>query len=198
VPPEGGPWSEVEQDRAPVAFGNVVGGMQHLPSYTLYKNPDAFERAFVVSSAAPLDGNRSALAALKATDLSRIVLLEQLSETEPGEGHRDATIIEYRPNRVIVDVGGGSGGYLVLTDVWFPGWTCTVDGQSAEVLRGDYIFRAVRIPDGARTVVFRFEPQSYQNGTNISCISLGVLCGVTLAGLLLRRRLLFVDRFQRH
>jgi hypothetical protein len=192
--PEGDDWREVENDPRPAAFGNVVGGMQRLPPYTLYENVVAFPRAFVVAGAGRLPDGPRARDALKATDFRRTVLLEH-EPPDPGPTAaasplRPAAIREYRPNRVVIDVDGGAG-FLVLTDVWFPGWTCTVDGRPAEVYRGDYVFRAVSLPEGAREVVFRFVPDSYRLGKLISGLTLGLLAALTvLAGawLGLRRR----------
>jgi hypothetical protein len=191
--PEGDGWQEVENDPQPVGFGNVVGGMQTLPPYTLYKNADAFPRAFVVPHAGRLPEKTRALEELRGTDFRQTVLLEQEppdpERTTSGGPFRPAIIREYRSNRVAIDVDGG--GFLVLTDVWFPGWTCTVDGRPADVYRADYVFRAVRVPDGAREVVFRFAPDSYRLGKLISGMALGLLAGLTVAAgawLRLRRR----------
>jgi hypothetical protein len=184
LPPEGGGWQEVERDPEPVTFCNVTGGIKQIPSYTVYENRDTFPRAFVVPSAAPFPAGRSALAALKETDFRRTVLLESSPEADVAITHgeyRPVAIREYRPNRVTLDLDGGPGGYLVLTDVWFPGWTCTVDGQPAAVLRGDYVFRAVRVPDGAREVVFRFAPEMHHLGKVITGATLGLLAALTLA-----------------
>jgi uncharacterized membrane protein YfhO len=97
---------------------------------------------------------------------------------------RAAQIVEYRPNRVTLDLGGGPGGWLVLADVWYPGWVASVDGQPADVRRADFLFRAVAIPDGCRRVVFSFEPASYLRGRLISLVSLalvGIIGAVHLA-----------------
>jgi hypothetical protein len=181
---EGDGWREVEHDPQPVVFGNVVGGMWALPPYTLYENAGAFPRAFVVPHAGRLPDRPNALAALKGTDFRQTVLLDQEPpDAEPiasDKPFRPAVIREYRPNRVVIDVDGGAG-YLVLTDVWFPGWTCTVDGRPADVYRADYTFRAVRLPDGAREVVFRFAPECYRLGKLISAITLGLLVVLTVA-----------------
>ena len=150
--PEGDGWREVQHDPDPVAFGLIAGGMQHLPPYALYKNRSVFPRAFVVPHAAPLPATGSLRPVMKRTDFRQTVLLEGAAtgtteETSGGDSPTVA-ITDYRPNRVALDLGGGRGGYLVLTDVWFPGWKATVDGQPAEVYRADYVFRAVRVPDG--------------------------------------------------
>ena len=121
--------------------------------------------------AAALPDRPGTLDALKQTDFRQTVLLEGGREefpAPPAQGtYRAADVIDYRPNRVVLREDGPAG-WLVLTDVWFPGWKCTVNGRPAEVRRGDFAFRAVNVPEGPCEVVFTFEPESYRLGREIS------------------------------
>jgi uncharacterized membrane protein YfhO len=92
---------------------------------------------------------------------------------------RSATIKEYQPDRIVVEVEEGDPGYLVLTDIWYPGWQCTVDGEPAALYRANYLFRATPVPEGRHQMVFTFLPLTYQRGKWVSL--LGVLV-VTLIG----------------
>lgn len=182
-PGENESWQRVgPEDLRPRVFSFLAGGVQQLPPYSIYENRDAFPRAFLVQKGVPLAERTQALAQLKVTDFQREVLLEDA----PGE--RDATpspakepglasIRGYRPNRVDVDVRNAPPGYLVLTDVWFPGWTCTVDGHPAPIYRANFLFRAVAIPAGNHDVVFVFQPASYRWGRYVTAVALiGVVC----------------------
>jgi hypothetical protein len=188
VPPETGGWKPVATDGGACAFCFVPGGMRRLPAYRVYENDEVLPRAFVVHEAGALPERARALAALKGTDFRHKVLLDGVSPAEvggsPGGEPRPATICEYRPNRVVVDVESDAPGYLVLTDVWFPGWAATVDGRPSAVLRADYLFRAVAVPAGRSQVVFAFEPLSYRWGRWISVVTAG---GLALAAWCLRR-----------
>jgi hypothetical protein len=126
------------------------------------------------------------LAALKTTDFRRRVLLDPPPPEGPsGDGAAQAVgaaeITEYRPNRVVLKVQAAAG-YLVLTDLWFPGWTCTVDGQEAPLYRANYLFRAVAVPAGEHTVVFSFQPASLARGRAVSLATLGLVALVGLVG----------------
>jgi hypothetical protein len=171
------------------AYDFITGGVHELPMYHQYENTAAFPRTFVVSRAERLPDPPDTLAKLVATDLRHVVLLEGdvPPETAAEVTERAAWLREYRPNRVVVRVGDGPAGWLVLTDVWYPGWVCTVDGQPTEVRRADYLFRAVRIPEGVKEVVFRFEPDSLRWGQRISMGTLA-LVAVLLLGTIIRSR----------
>ncbi len=83
-------------------------------------------------------------------------------------------ITEYRANRVALELDG-SGGWLVLSDVWFPGWSCRVDGADVPVYRANHAFRAVPVPAGAKVAEFRFSPPSYRVGWWVSACSLALV-----------------------
>ena len=114
----------------------------------------------------------------------RLLLEDYDSSARPKERPPSGDTVRFRryePNRVEVEVSGG-GGFLVLTDVWYPGWTATVDGVPVPVYRANYVFRAVEVPSGRHEVVFRFEPASYRRGR---LLSLGTLAAVGLFGVVL-------------
>jgi hypothetical protein len=172
----------VATDEHPRAYCFIAGGLRDLGPYVVYENPGALPRAFVVPAAAPLPDRAEVLAALRKTDFRRTVLLEDYipGPGTPSDGGslRPAAVSEYRPNRVVIEVDEGAPGYLVLTDLWYPGWTCTIDGEPARVYRANYVFRAVAVPEGKRTVVFRFEPASYRWGKRISLAALALVVAV--------------------
>jgi hypothetical protein len=194
LPLEKGAWQLVVKDPCPQAYCLFSGGIQQLPPYTVYENQEAYPRAFVVPAATSMPGREQALQALKATDFRQTVLLEDLPDEEKrvsvGGAFRPATIREYRPNRVVVEVESEAPGYLVLADIWFPGWAATVNGLPATIYRANYVFRALAVPAGRSEVVFTFDPASYQWGRRISTASVGAIAAASVlaACAALRRR----------
>jgi uncharacterized membrane protein YfhO len=119
------------------------------------------------------------------------VLLEGDAETIEGEEPSETRlvkIVDYRPNRVAVAVDDGPAGWLVLGDVWYPGWKCKIDGVEVPVRRADFLFRAVVLAAGRHEVVFTFAPDSYRLGRLISLTTLGLLTA-GLAAISFNRRL---------
>jgi hypothetical protein len=183
---DGPGWRAVGEDGAPVGYDFTSDGLRPLPPYTVYENTSAFPRAFVVPAARPLPERSQVLETMTATDFRAYVLLEGWDgQARPGgteAAFRPAEVVESRPNRVTVYVGAGPAGYLVLADVWYPGWRCTVDGRPAPLYCADYLFRAVELSEGEHTVVFRFEPASYRLGRIISGAALAGVLGLFLFG----------------
>lgn len=81
---------------------------------------------------------------------------------------------------------------LKLSEVYYPsGWTATLDGKPIDILRSDYVLRAVVIPAGTHTLEMRFEPQSYTAGFIVTTATNYALAIVLLIyfGLWVRKRL---------
>lgn len=77
---------------------------------------------------------------------------------------------------------------MVLTDVHYPGWKATVDGQPADIARVDYLLRGVVVPAGHHRVEFAYEPLSWRIGWIVSLVALLGLIAVTAVALTRRRR----------
>jgi hypothetical protein len=161
----------------------LEGGVQSL-TVDIQEMEVALPRAFVVTQAKPLPKRSEILRSFESADFGAEVYLEEFdeaSETHPA-GKHDVKIRSYQPNRVVLESNGQMPGFLVLTDVWFPGWKCTIDGEETKIYRANYCFRGVKLPAGAHTIEFRFEPESYRRGRTITFASLGVVAFLALLG----------------
>ncbi|MBQ42805.1 MAG: hypothetical protein CME15_10135 [Gemmatimonadetes bacterium] len=94
-----------------------------------------------------------------------------------------ARISRYRPERVEIALHNiGEAGFLVLSDSHYPGWRAQVDGVATPVLLANHVFRAIRIPAGARTALFEYKPLSFRLGGGISLASLLALVVLAWVG----------------
>jgi hypothetical protein len=174
-----GTWRAVATDPAPPwPVPRRPDMPDRLPPHVVLESQTALPRAWVVPEAAAMPAGDE-LAALKVCDFRKTVLLTTSDPLPfapaavPGPV-ATARVAEYRPNRVEVDLDGG-GGFLVLADVWFPGWVCRVDGVEVPVYRANHAFRAVALPPDARRAVFSFEPRSYRVGRWVTLSALGLV-----------------------
>ncbi|MEM8848124.1 MAG: YfhO family protein [Bacteroidota bacterium] len=86
---------------------------------------------------------------------------------------------EYRPNFIKYRSDNTSEGFAVFSEMHYPkGWKVTIDGEAQEHYRVNYALRGLRIPAGQHDIVFEFEPEVVQMGSQISmagCIALAVI-----------------------
>lgn len=94
-----------------------------------------------------------------------------------------ATITAYDANMVAYDVKSDKGGILVLSEVYYPGWTATVDGQPVEVGRVNYLLRAINIKAGSHKVELTFKPKTIDNTEHIAYAAAAILLLVFIAAI---------------
>jgi hypothetical protein len=111
-------------------------------------------------SALPVDDcQKSALASTPANEpTNETPALEQVTVQAAG----------MNPNRIEIHSSVKAPAWLVLSDVWYPGWQARMDGEPAQLLRADYLFRAVRVPVGEHCIVLSYQPLSFWAGAALS------------------------------
>lgn len=97
-----------------------------------------------------------------------------------------AKVLDDKPESVTIETSNDHPGYLVLSDTYYPGWECFVDGHKREIHRANYAMRAVYLEAGKHRVAFVFDPMSYQIGKWISILSLAGVLGFGTLGLVRR------------
>jgi hypothetical protein len=164
---------------------NIPGLTQEpFDSFFLYKNDSMMPRAFVVPKAIIIPDPESLLDALHSTgfDPWAGVFLESAPQTRIVTGIRSTPrISSYDDQHISMEADGP--GWLVLTDLFYPGWKSRIDGQETSVYRGDYVFRTLLLPAGRHHVEFYLEAHSFRNGAIISAISVCIMSIIFCFGL---------------
>jgi hypothetical protein len=97
-----------------------------------------------------------------------------------------ATIVQESSGNVTIEASAGpGGGHLVLLDTYSPDWRATVDGEPAEMVRANALFRAVHLAEGHHTVRFDYQPRALVWGSAVSAAGLLATLGLLALG---RRR----------
>jgi hypothetical protein len=105
----------------------------------------------------------------------------------PSVAATHVAIANRAPGRYDVDVDAPDGGFLVLAEAWFPGWSATVDGLPVDLLRADHLFQAVRLRPGTHRVTFAYRSRFLYAGALVAAAALLAPC-VALGVRRLRRR----------
>ena len=95
------------------------------------------------------------------------------------EGYKDSLstirLTDYEPNRLVYKVSTPKDGVVVFSEVYYPGWQATIDGQPVDITRADYILRAMNVPAGEHTIEMWFNPQSIHVTESIAYVALALL-----------------------
>lgn len=149
--------------RSPLGLARIVSG------YEWADNPEqALQRAWSLG----FDGPSVVLEAEKS--VGRLGFA-----SSPG-AQGEAQTVRRTPNLVELKLRSDRPGLLVVAETWYPGWRAEVNGNVAPVLRAQRALRAVEIPAGESTVIWKFEPVSYRLGMGISFAMLSLWAGLML------------------
>ena len=80
-------------------------------------------------------------------------------------------VTDYHANQVTLQANSTSGGEVILTDLFYPGWEVTIDGQPAEPHRVEGMYRGVSVPAGEHFITWIFRPTSVSRGMIVSLIA---------------------------
>jgi hypothetical protein len=92
----------------------------------------------------------------------------KVSPSDLGE----VSVVSYRPDSFTLSVHATSAALLFLSEVYYPGWKAYVDGHATEILRGNYLFRVLEVPEGQHEVRLVFDPWTTKAGTGITLLTL--------------------------
>jgi hypothetical protein len=148
----------------------------------LYRNPHALPRAFVVHRAEMVDGDIRALnfARSEGFDPAAQVVLKPGGQArplnvEPGAEPAHVAIMDRGPNHLDFKVDTPVEGYLVVSEMWMPGWVAEVSGARQDVLQANYTFRAVYVPAGSHDIHMVYRPRAWRIGLAVTLSTLAVL-----------------------
>ena len=149
------------------------------------QNPYVYGNAWFVDQLNYVDNANQEIDALGQINLRHQAVADKKFQAQLGEAVEQdtasvAVITAYEPNRLTYDVNTGKGGVLVFSEIYYPGWTATVDGESVELGRVDYVLRAMNVKPGRHEVVLSFFPKSVNTTETIAYISYIILLLVVL------------------
>ena len=131
------------------------------------ENPYTFGNAWFIDKIQYVNNANEEIDAIGQVDLQQTAIVDsKFKEALKGvnEGYKDSLstirLTSYEPNQLVYETSSPQGGIGVFPEIYYPGWTATIDGKPADIARADYILRAMNVPAGKHTIEMRFDPQS--------------------------------------
>jgi hypothetical protein len=140
----------------------------------VYENKNALPRAFVVPQAQAVTNHDAAWTAIHAAGFDpRSVAVVEGATSLPVGGRGQVTEIRYQANRLTMQVTADGPAFLVISQMWYPGWQAWVDGARAgPVLRTNTTFQGISVPAGMHRVELRFAPPLWRAGWGLAAAGL--------------------------
>ena len=150
------------------------------------QNPYALGNAWFVDKISYAKNANEEILEVGQIDLRHEAVADEKFQAQLGDAvTQDTTstvdIKSYEPNQLTYEVNSGKGGVVVFSEVYYPGWTATIDGEPAELGRVNYILRALNVKPGKHEVVLSFFPKSVDTTETIAYTAYAILI-LVLAG----------------
>jgi hypothetical protein len=101
----------------------------------------------------------------------------------------------YSPNQLIYRCKTEKERIAVFSEIYYPaGWSAKIDGQPVEIIRVNYILRALRVPAGEHEIEFNYMPESIEKGATYSGIASGILIILLISGVLLEIKRVYIKK----
>ncbi|HEY9117833.1 MAG TPA: hypothetical protein VIN11_08405 [Roseivirga sp.] len=136
-----------------------------------FQNPRALGSAWFVSNlnyVSDADGEFNATRDLTKPGTTAIVNENEVPKNLTPSVNGSINLVEYHPGYWKYQSSNEGEGFAVFSEIHYPkGFKVTIDGKEVDMLRANYILRALVVPAGDHTIEFSFEPKIYTNGSAI-------------------------------
>ena len=162
-------FAELEADpRIKADIGNVDGyllepsGSADLPSHALVHLRDYLAKATFVPGEEILPSAQAQLARLKDPNWNpRVTVLlgaapRELAISRNDRRPAEVKLTAYDARQIELTAHAPNPGFVLINDAYDPDWQVRVNGRAAELLRADYLLRAVHVDAGASTISLRY------------------------------------------
>ena len=93
------------------------------------------------------------------------------------------SLLKNKPQEKVYSIESDKPGFVVFSEMFFPGWKAEINNEKSEIYRVDFILRGLFVPKGKNKVKFYFEPTSLKYGSYIQITSIIVLIGLIFQSL---------------
>ncbi len=156
-------------------------------------NPYCYGNAWLVDKVTYVDNANQEIEKVGKIDLRHEAVADAKFSDVLGKSVAQAdtslvTMTTYQPNHLSYEVNSDKGGVVVFSEIYYPGWTATIDGKAATLGRVNYILRALRVEPGIHQVELDFHPTSVKITEIVAYVGYGLLALVILWGIFITCR----------
>ncbi len=157
-------------------------------SLGVYRNHGELPRARWVDTVIAVRDDDEAVREIARRDLrtAAVAIGCDARQDSPPSTQETVRLEGWVPGALALSTKSDRERFLLVSEVWHPGWVATIDGAPASLFRADLALLGLRVPAGAHHIALRFTPLRWRLALAISAVSAVLLLGfAALAG---RRR----------
>ena len=149
-------------------------------------NPAAVGNAWFVKEFAQVSSPTEELKRTGEVDTRNVAVIDNSKfKTQDLKFTFDSTasilLKDFTPPHIKYESQTSTDGLAVFSEIYYPqGWHAFIDGKETEILRADYVLRALAVPAGKHEIEFKFEPKPYLIGNKVTLASSWVVLLISL------------------
>lgn len=163
---------------APLALSTKWKQVEQLDGGTMYENQQALPRTWLVPEAMALKPEE-VLTAIHTSQLpdARMFVPRAMALVEDGaasfkssrlQAADTSTLLKAEETQVDLQTHTTAASFLILSDVYYPGWKASIDGKPTPIFPTNYIQRGVKVPAGDHLIRFEYDPLSFKLGVGLT------------------------------
>lgn len=100
----------------------------------------------------------------------------------PPRGTDEHVTVHYpSPQQAVLECNLETPGMVILSDVYYPGWKLTIDGEPAPIHRANQLMRGAAVGAGKHTLVYSYDPGSFRIGLASSAAAILIAAAAAVA-----------------
>lgn len=140
------------------------------------QNPDALGNAWFVKGTIQVDGpvaEMKALTNLNTRDTAVIdkKYVEKLSGIIAADSVSTIKMTSFNNDTIVYESNARGNHLAVFSEVYYRDWKAYIDGAKVDILKANYVLRALHVPAGKHKIEFRFEPRLFIISNKITTIT---------------------------
>lgn len=160
------------------------------------ENPSRLGNAWLVNQYQEVASADEEIAALDGLNPATTAILREQEAAKVGKlpnnaGQGSIKLSDYDPERMVYQYDSQTENLALFSDIWYPEhWVATIDGEEQEIVRANYVLRALKVPAGKHEIVFEYKDSASSTANTLALISslLILLGSISLIVLDLRKK----------
>lgn len=143
----------------------------------VFENRHANGVAWTVEEIKAVESAQEEMDALKSIDTKKTAIINSKEFDIPNSDGRGSVILESKtPNELTykANITGGKA-FVVFSEIHFPDWQATVDGEKVPVSRVNYLLRGIEVPEGNHDITFSIHSKVASIGNVLALIGSSII-----------------------
>ena len=165
---------------------NMLNAKYIITQQGLQVNPNVMGPAWFVDSVKWVNTPDDEILALDNIDVRNETVINKKFKSAVVEfgaaTPSDSILLEtYEPDHLVYRTNTAGKRLVVFSEVYYPDWTVTIDGEPAKYVEANYTLRAMVVPEGQHEIDFTFRPAYYTKANTLSMIFYYVIIAMVIA-----------------